>query len=212
MDVLLANHFSNLSTRGRTLIEYVFITNGAELRSATKILDRKPVAVADVPIWSQSLDGSMFYLKPRSMHPDPLRWFDGAASASLGRQAPARGLAHPVALWQLMALWLAWNARWCIWLPSHWLKHLHTAYLIISEPVVFNSALERMLRGCLVNAAGEVTMSWCCATHTRHRQLRMAALQSLHRIPAIIEPLASEQCKLLQPASPSSAASSSTRC
>ena len=73
MDVLLAKHFSNLSTRGRILVEYVFITNGAELRSATKILDRRPVAVADVPIWSQSLDGSMFYLKPRSMHPDPLR-------------------------------------------------------------------------------------------------------------------------------------------
>ena len=73
MDVLLANHFSNLSTRGRILVEYVFITNGAELRSATKILDRRPVAVADVPIWSQSLDGNVFYLKPRSMHPDPLR-------------------------------------------------------------------------------------------------------------------------------------------
>jgi len=82
MDCLLANHFQRLSCRGKTLCEYIWLgSSGSDLRSATKILSFKPSTAADVPLWTH--DGaatgqegpscSVVYLKPRSIHPDPLR-------------------------------------------------------------------------------------------------------------------------------------------
>lgn len=82
MDVLLANHFAGLSTRGKVLAEYIWLGgSGSDLRSATKVLTCKPSSPADVPIWTYDgaatgqEDGrcSLVYLKARSIHPDPLR-------------------------------------------------------------------------------------------------------------------------------------------
>ena len=83
MDCLLANHFQSLSCRGKTLCEYVWLGSfGSDLRSATKILNFKPSSAAEVPLWTydgaatgqESASCSVVYLKPRSIHPDPLRY------------------------------------------------------------------------------------------------------------------------------------------
>jgi hypothetical protein len=92
MDVLLANHFAGLSTRGKVLAEYIWLGgSGSDLRSATKVLTSKPSCPADVPLWSYDgsatgqEDGpcSVVYLKARSIHPDPLR----CAAAIVGDEA-----------------------------------------------------------------------------------------------------------------------------
>lgn len=85
MDAMLANHFAGLSTRGKVMAEYVWLGgSGSDLRSATKVLNFVPRTPADVPLWTSDgvatgqEDGpcSVVYLKPRSIHPDPLRCFE----------------------------------------------------------------------------------------------------------------------------------------
>lgn len=83
MDAHICKLFSQLSTRGRVMIEYVWLTPncGTDLRSITRIVDEKPQTLADVPIWTydgsttgqESASCPVIYLKPRSMHADPLR-------------------------------------------------------------------------------------------------------------------------------------------
>ena len=86
MDCMLANHFQSLSCRGKTLCEYVWLGSlGSDLRSATKVLNFKPSTAAEVPLWTydgaatgqESASCSVVYLKPRSIHPDPLRCVRG---------------------------------------------------------------------------------------------------------------------------------------
>lgn len=123
MDVLLANHFAGLSTRGKVLAEYIWLGgSGSDLRSATKVLTSKPTCPAEVPLWTYDgaatgqEDGacSLVYLKARSIHPDPLR----CAQATLGKRSsctcqlppsgPATALAEAHALYAVLCD--RWNA------------------------------------------------------------------------------------------------------
>ena len=85
MDVSIgALYRKSLSTRGKVLCDYLWCTpnSGSDLRSATKVLNFKPGSVAEVPLWTydgaatgqESASCSVVYLKPRSLHPDPLRY------------------------------------------------------------------------------------------------------------------------------------------
>ena len=84
MDVSIgALYRKSLSTRGKVLCDYLWCTpnSGSDLRSATKVLNFKPGSVAEVPLWTydgaatgqESASCSVVYLKPRSLHPDPIR-------------------------------------------------------------------------------------------------------------------------------------------
>ena len=85
MDVSIgALYRKSLSTRGKVLCDYLWCTpnSGSDLRSATKVLNFKPGSVAEVPLWTydgaatgqESASCSVVYLKPRSLHPDPIRY------------------------------------------------------------------------------------------------------------------------------------------
>ena len=85
MDVSIgALYRKSLSTRGKVLCDYLWCTpnSGSDLRSATKVLNFKPSSVAEVPIWTydgaatgqESASCSVVYLKPKSLHPDPIRY------------------------------------------------------------------------------------------------------------------------------------------
>jgi len=79
------NEFRGLSLHGKVLAEYVWIGgSGTDLRSKTKVLDKAPASVDDLPIWNY--DGSStgqapghdseVLLKPARIFKDPFRGGD----------------------------------------------------------------------------------------------------------------------------------------